>query len=123
MNDRCILTTLALALTLGLAVPGQAANSKSKMPKEQPGRAAQAKPDVKPPEVKNEGRKDDFRDNDNNGVDDRHEKKAIRPEPTVEPATLKPIPKPEAQSEEKAKLTQPPPAKPPAEPPASAPPR
>jgi hypothetical protein len=99
-----------------------AADSRDKLPKSKPAGAEAAKPQPPPAAAKASGRTDDFQDRDNNGVDDRHEKRAIRPEPAAAP-TVKPERKPEASSEApKAKPQEQPPAGEPSKPPAKSPP-
>lgn len=123
MKTRLIqFAALALIVALGMAADVQAAHSRDKLPKGKPAEGqAKAQP-APPPAVKSAGNTDDFKDRDNNGVDDRHEKKAIRPEPAPTPV-LKEKPKGEAAPAAKEagqKAT--PPATKPEEPPAAKPP-
>lgn len=126
MNIRLLCTVTALCLVFaagGVAPDALAANTKSKLPKAQPAKADPSQPKVKSPEAKAARSTDDFRDTDNNGVDDRHEKKAIRPEPAAQPAALKAAPKPAATKQDQpAKAPTPPPKEPTVEPPAQSPP-
>jgi len=117
------LAALALLVTAGmLAGDVYAANSRDKLPKAKPAPEA-AKTTPQPKTEKPAATTDDFKDRDNNGVDDRHEKRAIRPEPTTSP-TVKQDSKPKAAEEAKPAETQAaPPAGKPNEPPPKAPPR
>lgn len=123
MNRTIRMAALVLLVTAGgLAQDVYAANSRDKLPKAKPAaEEAKAKPQPKP--EKPAASTDDFKDRDNNGVDDRHEKRAIRPEPTTSP-TVKQDAQP--KTTEAAKPAEPqvaPPAGKPNEPPPKAPPR
>ena len=117
------LAALVLLVTAGMIAQDVcAANSKDKLPKAKPApEEAKAKP--QPKTEKPAANTDDFKDRDNNGVDDRHEKRAIRPDPATSPA-VKQDSKPKATERAKPAETQvAPPAGKPNEPPPKAPPR
>jgi len=118
------LAAAVLLVTAGMfASEVLAADSRDKLPKAKPAQGGEAKANPQPVPEKPAKVTDDFKDRDNNGVDDRHEKRAIRSEPAAAP-TVKQDPKPEAARE--ARPVEPkatPPAGKPAEPPPKAPPR
>ena len=99
MNARSICGGLLIA---GLLASGSltgeswASDTKDKMPKHKSGNQP-SQPTARPAES---GAKpqDNFVDRDNNGVDDRHESRALRPEPTAPPPVVKKQEPPPAQA-------------------------